>query len=369
MRALRSLTGINHEFIILYLLSIQNKNNYENMINTLSKEEKQCINIYPIFLNMPNNRLRHLLNPTILIPSFIKFIRIFLYIKPDVVIVSYILDAYPVVILKWLLNFKLVIIATGGDINLHKGLINHSSRNFVYKFSDSIFAVSNNLSKKIKCESGHKSIVIPTGIDPTFFRFIPSFYFLREKLEFNKEDLIILTVCNLVKHKGADVIIRSIAILKKHGIKKVKLIIVGKGPQKKELENIIINLNLKKNVIFLGYRSRKELLELYNISNLCVLASYAEGLPTFLLEAMACKRICISTRVGDIPQLINNGYNGFLINSIEPLTLAKKIIEILSISEKKLSHIKQAARRTVVENFDSRTLMKKFLQNISDIMN
>lgn len=83
----------------------------------------------------------------------------------------------------------------------------------------------------------------------------------------------------------------------------VDLLIVGDGEERKSLEKLSAFLGIKEKVKFIGFRNRKELLELYNIADLFVLASYSEGLPRALIEAMGCGCIPLVTNVGELATL------------------------------------------------------------------
>ncbi len=347
------------------LIPLRKRNEYEKKTANFCKMTNKKLRIYPIFLKTPDSRFRNLLNPSILFRDWCSIFTTLEYLDPDAIICFYVNDAYPLVLLKKILGYSLFVVATGGDINLHEGLLYSLVRNLIYQHSDSVFAFSNELRDKIERESGYEAIVIPTGVDSSFFIPLDSRGVLREKWGFKQKDLVILTVCNLVKHKGVDIIIKSISILKNLAKHEIKLTIVGEGPERKAIEELASMLDLKQNVVFLGFRNREELLELYNIADLFVLASYSEGLPFVLLEAMACKSVCVSTNVGDIGKVITDGANGFLVDCGDPITLAEKIEKILSLPEDNICSIRRGARNTIVENFDFRVSTRTMTEIIA----
>ena len=355
----------NHELVFAQIIPLAKKNNYEKKIKHFLKTEDVKSKVIPVYLKSPNSRFRNLLNPKILLTDFRSIFNTLKQLNPDVVICMYVLDAYPLAILKSIFGYSLFVVATGGDINLRQGLVHKLVRNFIYKRCDLIFAVSNELTHKIKKESGCNSIIVPNPIDSLFF--MPRIYEgnVREKWGLDQKDFVILTVCNLVKYKGVQIIINAINALKNAVKHKVKLVVVGEGIEKKTLENLVVRLGLKQNTIFLGFRNREELLELYNIADLFILASYSEGLPAVLLEAMACENVCISTDVGDVGRVITEGFNGFLVDSGNPMMLTKKIEEIFSLPEKKISSIRKQARKTVTKNYDFRNSTKIMMEMIT----
>jgi glycosyltransferase involved in cell wall biosynthesis len=286
-------------------------------------------------------------------------------IRPDAVIAFYVLDAYPAVALKRLLRYSLFVVATGGDINLHQTRIHRLLRRIIYRESDKILAVSNDLRKKILEESGYQSILLPTGVNTSFFTRLDNRNALRKKWRLNDADIVILTVSNLEKHKGVDVAIQTLRLLQDGGIENATLMVVGTGSQMTTLRALARQIDLDKRVCFLGEVGRQDLLELYNLSNVFVLSSHSEGLPFSLLEAMACGVVCVSSPVGDIPTVIQDGHNGFLTNSIHPTDFAKKVRDVLSMNESGLAALTNNARRTVLEGYDLREIVQNLMTLVS----
>lgn len=109
----------------------------------------------------------------------------------------------------------------------------------------------------------------------------------------------------------------------------VKLFIGGNGEIDK-VKKVITELCLNKHVEVLGWVSGDEKVKLFNECDVYVLPSYNEGLPMAILEAMSLGKCVISTKVGGIPELINNGENGFIIqpgNKPELKNVLAKICE------------------------------------------
>jgi len=352
------------EVFITPLISSERKNNYKDKLFDVLEWKNKKLNIFPIYLNMPNNNLYNLFNPTILFKDFFSILMLLKRVKPNKIICMYILDAYPFILLRSLFKYSISIFAIGGDVNLHEGFVYRLLRTFICRNSDLIFAVSHDLKNKLKRESGSNAIVIPTGIDPSVFQPINSATRFRINWGLEKEDFIILTVCNLIKSKGIDVIIKSLDFLKDTE-NRAKLLIAGDGPEKSHLEELVKRLKLGEKVFFLGHRSRTELVQLYNLSNIFILASYSEGLPSSLLEAMACGCICISTNVGDVSKAIIPGLTGFLINPGDAVELADQILHTKQLSKEELHYFSNNARKTVLENYDLRILISKIINLIS----
>ena len=100
-----------------------------------------------------------------------------------------------------------------------------------------------------------------------------------------------------------------------------KLLVVGMG-DRNEAVKLAKNLNISDNVIFAGFVDDETLKKLYSLSDVYVCPSRLEGFGLTVIEAMAAKIPVVATNVGSIPELIKNGYNGFLVekNNIEELS-------------------------------------------------
>lgn len=323
------------------------------------------IRIRPILLKSPSKNLRNLLNVRIALSDFCEIFRTLWRMRPDAILVFYVLDGYPIAILKHLLRCSVYTVATGGDINLRQNWTHILLRRMIYSRSDAIIAVSNELRSKILRESGRKALLISTGVNTSFFRRLEDRHSLREKWQLSRGEVVILTVSNLEVHKGVDVTIRATQVLRDQGFGNLMLLVVGEGSQRRQLQELVAELNLKENVLFLGERSRWELLELYNLARVFVLASYSEGLPFSLLEAMSCETPCIASDVGGIAQVIADGHTGFILDSVSPQELASKLAGALNLSPQQLAIIGRNARRTVVESHDMRMIVKQIVHIIS----
>jgi len=133
----------------------------------------------------------------------------------------------------------------------------------------------------------------------------------------------------LVREKGLLLFLEAIR-LAKDKLPNVKVLLVGLGPLRAELDAFVEENELQSNVTFWGWaKDSEELSRLYNRSRLFVLTSYAEGGPRTPLEAMACKVAVLSTPVGIMREVLKDGENGYLIDW-QPVNIAERIVEVLS---------------------------------------
>lgn len=127
----------------------------------------------------------------------------------------------------------------------------------------------------------------------------------------------------LGQRKGIYDLLDSIKILKEKNIK-VMFHIAGDGEIEK-VKSIVKEYGIEDYVKVIGWINDEEREKLLTISDALVLPSYNEGLPMAILEAMSYGLTIISTPVGGIPELINNGENGYLVNPGDSVALAEAI--------------------------------------------
>jgi glycosyltransferase involved in cell wall biosynthesis len=123
-------------------------------------------------------------------------------------------------------------------------------------------------------------------------------------------------------------------------------LLIGDGPERPKLEMQVAAADLSKNVLFLG--RRKDIPELLACCNLSVLPSEAEGLPNAVLEAMAAGLPVVATRVGGVPEIIEDEVNGLLVSPQDSQALADAILRLLYDPElaRRLSQAGQKRIRT-----------------------
>jgi glycosyltransferase involved in cell wall biosynthesis len=102
--------------------------------------------------------------------------------------------------------------------------------------------------------------------------------------------------------------------------------IVGDGTEKKNLETIVKQKKLSKEVVFWGGVSHDRLVYIYNSADILFLLSNFEGTPLTLLESLACGTPCLATPVGDLPFIIQEDINGFVVNKNNMKTMLEKLI-------------------------------------------
>jgi len=171
-----------------------------------------------------------------------------------------------------------------------------------------------------------KGEIIPNGVDIEKFRRSDdqTIRELKEELGI-KEEKVILTVSRLVKKNGVDDLIKAGQYLDFP----FKIIVVGDGPDRDELEKLVSKLNLNNKVVFEGEVNHRDLVKYYSSADIFVRASLSEGLGISFLEAMAVSLPIIGTSVGGIPDFLEDRKTGLFCEVNNPKSIANKIKEIL----------------------------------------
>ena len=112
-------------------------------------------------------------------------------------------------------------------------------------------------------------------------------------------------------------------------IRLFKVLLVGDGPLRAQLEELVRSLGIEERIKFLGWQERPEIVKLLHGSEAIVLPSRSEPFGIAIIEGLACKKPVVATTVGGIPEIIENGENGILVEPDNPAVLAEALITVL----------------------------------------
>ncbi len=148
---------------------------------------------------------------------------------------------------------------------------------------------------------------------------------MRTKLNLPKNKQIMLTVGNLEKIKGYDILVEALKIVKEKQ-KDFLCIHIGAGTQEKKIKDLLKRYGLEKNFKLLGRMPHNELKDWYGSCDFFVSSSLFEGNPTVMFEALGCGKAFIGTKVGGIPDVIVSDDYGKLAEPGNFSELAKSIL-------------------------------------------
>lgn len=226
-----------------------------------------------------------------------------------------------------------------------------------------VFSISHSTTDKTVTRYSlpkEKFITIHPGITKKFIDKIN--FDLKKELGYEEDDFIMLTICHLVARKGVDDIIKAVAKITDD---KIKLLIVGQGPERENLENLSCKLGLEKRVKFAGQVEEVE--SYYNLADVFILASYwdksgdIEGFGLVLGEAEWRRIPVIGTRSGAIPETMQEGVTGFLVNERDIDGIKEKIL-LLRNNPALYQKMSEAGPKFVAERFDWQAVAKKHIE-------
>ncbi|WP_369757013.1 glycosyltransferase [Falsihalocynthiibacter sp. S25ZX9] len=188
---------------------------------------------------------------------------------------------------------------------------------------------------------------------------------LRQSLDARPGDLVLLSTGRLTPQKDHLTMLSAFAQVLQ-ALPNSWLWIAGEGASKPMLEEVAENLGVADRVLFLGVRSDVEVLNA--ASDIFVLSSAWEGLPLALLEAMAQGVPVVSTRVGDVPDVLPPNA-GFLVDTYDPKSFSAAIIKLGQDDELRKSmarNCRQVSKRFVDLGVWKTKIIKTYLQVMSD---
>ncbi len=184
--------------------------------------------------------------------------------------------------------------------------------------------------------------VTPLGVDPNLF--VP------KPVRSIGKVFEIICVGRLVPAKGQHVLISALYRLRSGG-RSVRLRLVGEGPDRRSLEQASRRLGIQDHVIFEGAVNQDEIQELFAKADVFALASFAEGIPVVLMEAMAMEIPCVATWIAGIPELIRDLQDGLLVAPSDEIALAGAIARLIDDGDLR-RQIGAAGRRRVIDQYN-----------------
>ncbi|MDW8034381.1 MAG: glycosyltransferase family 4 protein [Nitrososphaerota archaeon] len=200
------------------------------------------------------------------------------------------------------------------------GLTGWVIERLVSKLPGKHIAVSQVTRRNLK-KMGVNAYLVPNGID--FERI--------QQVKASSESSDIIFAGRLIKEKNVDVLIESVKLIKKKNME-VKCIIIGDGPERKRLEELVEKLELKRNIFFKGFlKDHDEVVSYMKASKVFVLPSTREGFGIAALEANACGLPVITVKhdMNAACDLIEGGVNGFICK-LSPREISEAIMKAIN---------------------------------------
>jgi glycosyltransferase involved in cell wall biosynthesis len=240
-------------------------------------------------------------------------------------------------------------------------------KNNLFIVSDSKFILHTNLIEyKNKIGKLWKDIPIhhsTSDLSPIFN------YKMRNKKQ-NLNSLIhIGSIGRLAPVKNYQILIEAIFIIKQKYNKNICLSIAGSGIMHKELSSLIKDYNMENYINLLGDVNRKDIPKYLSTLDIYVQTSISEGSPLTIKEAMASALPIVSTNVGGIPELINDGDSGLLIESKNNSALIEALLKLIESKDGLRSELANRAYTHAKKNYSMEVLANKNMKVYKTLYN
>ena len=215
----------------------------------------------------------------------------------------------------------------------------HTIGTLILRWASAVAGISQASCKFANHLCRSKTILLPNAIDTSFFH--------HQNIKNPFKTKVITFVGRLIEAKGVQDLLAATREMD------VKVVIIGSGNYERKLKALAAS-----NIVFLWEKDAAGIREVLSYTDIFVNPSYAEGLPTSVLEAGAMGLPVIATDVGGTGEIIDNGVNGFLIRPHDVVELRKKIVQLLdnSVQAKKFGIELQ---KKVCQEFDWKTTVQK----------
>lgn len=210
-----------------------------------------------------------------------------------------------------------------------------------------------------------KMLVIYNGIEANQAGFDVDLKKIKEKIGIPPQTIVLSCLAKLRKGKGHIVLFKALKeINKNNSFNNINLLLIGDGSEKNRLLQKVNEYHLNKKVFFLG--NRKDISELFRITDIFVLPTFFEGMSNAILEAMAAGLPIITTDIPENKELIMNNEHGILVKPKDPNKLTEAICLLLSNRDYARELGLKARARANKEFTIDITIqnLKKFYQNV-----
>jgi L-malate glycosyltransferase len=272
-------------------------------------------------------------------------------LDPDLVHSQSLIFAIPALLSKKVLKIPYVVWGQGLDVYSRDWFMQLVSRTII-KNAGSVISLTKDMKRVMQEIYTRDITVVPNGIE------IEDYQNRLHKQERESPEKRILFVGRLDPVKGIPSLLRAIKIVCEV-FPAAKLIVVGDGGEREHLESLADSIGIRNRVDFVGRTPHENIPDYLCQADVFVLPSESEGFPLVLLEAMACGLPIVATRVGGVPDIIEDGVNGYLVEYGDFQEMAKKILFLLDnqlltdqISKNNRVKVQEYAWENVVDHLE-----------------
>ena len=324
-----------------------------------------------ILPTLKKNKLFYLIVPFFILAEFIALLKLIKKTKPAIIHAHWILpQGFVTALAHKMTGVPFVVTTHGGDIYGLQGKFASALKGYALRNAATVTVVSKDIQNTIKQNFGDfiHTKVIPMGVDSTLFHPDKNNQEIRKK--FYIYGPFLLYVGRLSEKKGVTYLLEALPLVLEH-IPDCKLLIVGTGELNQELRKQADFLNLNDKIVFIGAVPNNELPSYFATADIFIGPSIkaeggdTEGFGLTFVEAAMSGCIVVGTNVGGIPDIIQEGETGFLVQEKNPKVIASLLVKLLQ-DQQKINSIKYTARERMIQQFDWQAIADRYGKILND---
>lgn len=233
-------------------------------------------------------------------------------------------------------------------------------RFLLYRLASRVIVVSKELERLLKRRyriEKDRLVRVPNGVDVSYYS--PNHddrNSMRAKLGFDNKSIVVGFSGRLDPIKNFDLMINIFCSCAREDAR-LKLLIVGDGPERPRVEKMCCDAGVQDRVVFAG--QQESVLSYLRAMDMFLLTSIREQMPMTVLEAMAVGIPVLATTVGEIPDIVDHGSNGFVLHSKAPIGEFMTSLNML-VCAKRRAVMGNAARRKIVTSFQQKDMIRQY---------
>ncbi len=290
--------------------------------------------------------------------------------KPEIINAHWIIpQGFSGVLVGRLTKTKVISSVHGGDVFTLNGRFINKFKKYVLKSSDAVTVNSTVTERACRVMYNRTYKIIPPIVDVDIFKGL-------KKFDLNLKDkmLNILFVGRISEEKGIIYLLEAVyELVEIKGIKKIKVYIVGDGPDRHKLIKWVEEHSLENTITFEGWKQRSELIKYYALADVFVGPSikadsgWVEAFGIVFAEASSAGIPIITTNTGGMVDIVKNGKNGYLVSQKNSVEISEKI-QIFYNDRVKLNSFGKNGSKFVSNRFSSKVVSKKFNLLVEEII-
>lgn len=264
----------------------------------------------------------------------------------------------PYPLIKKIYGIPYVVTIHGGGMHEWKPVFPHK---LLFDNASVIIGVSERIKQEYERRINREVKYIPPLIP--FIKSMESKDRLRQRYGLESDDTVLLSVGSIKRIKGCDILLKAFIDMGRVFIQenRLKLLFVGDGEMKTELESKAREAHLSNRIHFTGSIPHEEISSVYKMSDIYIIPSLFEGTPISMLEAMFNRLPIIGSDANGINNIIKHGKNGLLFKMNDVVDLKNKIIYV--IRDKELSErIAHKAEEDYKKNYQFEKVVNQYLE-------